>query len=63
MCTLQRTAIACIQQAQSAAHYLPLNVTPSRMDSGPVQVRLSFKLKPQRLKDHHEKQKLVSFGS
>ncbi|XP_023940227.1 mediator of RNA polymerase II transcription subunit 29 [Bicyclus anynana] len=29
-----RTAITCIQQAQSAAHYLPLNVIPSRLDSG-----------------------------
>ncbi|KOB77924.1 Intersex-like protein [Operophtera brumata] len=26
---------ACIQQAQSAAHYLPLSVIPSRLDSGP----------------------------
>ncbi|CAH4027560.1 mediator of RNA polymerase II transcription subunit 29 [Pieris brassicae] len=32
-----RTATSCIQQAQSAAHYLPLTVIPSRMDSGPVQ--------------------------
>ncbi|CAG4959750.1 unnamed protein product [Colias eurytheme] len=31
-----RTAITCIQQAQSAAHYLPLTVIPSRMDSGPT---------------------------
>ncbi|XP_013186069.1 mediator of RNA polymerase II transcription subunit 29 [Amyelois transitella] len=31
-----RTAITCIQQAQSAAHYLPLNVIPSRLDTGPV---------------------------
>ncbi|XP_034835747.1 mediator of RNA polymerase II transcription subunit 29 [Maniola hyperantus] len=29
-----RTAITCIQQAQSAAHYLPLTVIPSRLDSG-----------------------------
>ncbi|XP_026332284.1 mediator of RNA polymerase II transcription subunit 29 isoform X2 [Hyposmocoma kahamanoa] len=28
-----RTAITCIQQAQSAAHYLPLTVIPSRLDS------------------------------
>ncbi|XP_050672464.1 mediator of RNA polymerase II transcription subunit 29 [Leptidea sinapis] len=31
-----RTAITCIQQAQSAAHYLPLTVIPTRMDSGPI---------------------------
>ncbi|XP_053615616.1 mediator of RNA polymerase II transcription subunit 29 isoform X1 [Plodia interpunctella] len=31
-----RTAITCIQQAQSAAHYLPLNVIPSRLDTGPA---------------------------
>ncbi|XP_026497585.1 mediator of RNA polymerase II transcription subunit 29 [Vanessa tameamea] len=31
-----RTAITCIQQAQSAAHYLPLTVIPSRLDSGPT---------------------------
>ncbi|XP_075984909.1 mediator complex subunit intersex [Anticarsia gemmatalis] len=31
-----RTAITCIQQAQSAAHYLPLSVMPSRLDSGPT---------------------------
>ncbi|CAK1545558.1 unnamed protein product [Leptosia nina] len=31
-----RTAITCIQQAQLAAHYLPLTVIPSRMDSGPT---------------------------
>lgn len=31
---LQRTATTCIQQAQSAAHYLPLTVIPSRLDSG-----------------------------
>ncbi|KAJ2954762.1 hypothetical protein O0L34_g3065 [Tuta absoluta] len=27
-----RTAVTCIQQAQSAAHYLPLTVIPSRLD-------------------------------
>ncbi|XP_014364217.2 mediator of RNA polymerase II transcription subunit 29 [Papilio machaon] len=30
-----RTAMTCIQQAQSAAHYLPLTVNTSRLDSGP----------------------------
>ncbi|VVD03600.1 unnamed protein product [Leptidea sinapis] len=34
--SLPRTAITCIQQAQSAAHYLPLTVIPTRMDSGPI---------------------------
>ncbi|XP_041982975.1 mediator of RNA polymerase II transcription subunit 29 [Aricia agestis] len=31
-----RTATTCIQQAQSAAHYLPLTVIPSRLDTGPT---------------------------
>ncbi|KAF9808460.1 hypothetical protein SFRURICE_008513 [Spodoptera frugiperda] len=31
-----RTAITCIQQAQSAAHYLPMTVMPSRLDTGPA---------------------------
>ncbi|KAJ8709213.1 hypothetical protein PYW07_009039 [Mythimna separata] len=31
-----RTAITCIQQAQSAAHYLPLTIMPSRLDTGPA---------------------------
>ncbi|XP_026736037.1 mediator of RNA polymerase II transcription subunit 29 [Trichoplusia ni] len=31
-----RTAITCIQQSQSAAHYLPLSVMPSRLDTGPT---------------------------
>ncbi|CAG9112887.1 hypothetical protein JYU34_005243 [Plutella xylostella] len=31
-----RTAITCIQQAQSAAHYLPLTVIPSRLDAAPT---------------------------
>ncbi|XP_049876693.1 mediator of RNA polymerase II transcription subunit 29-like [Pectinophora gossypiella] len=32
-----RTAVTCIQQAQSASHYLPLTVIPSRLDSGSTQ--------------------------
>ncbi|XP_072933351.1 mediator of RNA polymerase II transcription subunit 29 [Epargyreus clarus] len=31
-----RTAVTCIQQAQSASHYLPLTVISSRLDSGPT---------------------------
>ncbi|KAG6457520.1 mediator of RNA polymerase II transcription subunit 29 [Manduca sexta] len=42
-----RTAITCIQQAQSAAHYLPLSVIPSRLDSGPTTQETSY---PQYLK-------------
>ncbi|GBP60683.1 Mediator of RNA polymerase II transcription subunit 29 [Eumeta japonica] len=34
--SIPRTAITCIQQAQSAAHYLPLTVIPSRLDSAPT---------------------------
>ncbi|KAI8437559.1 hypothetical protein MSG28_011856 [Choristoneura fumiferana] len=30
-----RTAITCIEQAQSAAHYMPAPVIPSRLDAGP----------------------------
>ncbi|XP_028038928.1 mediator of RNA polymerase II transcription subunit 29 [Bombyx mandarina] len=44
-----RTATTCIQQAQSAAHYLPLSVIASRLDSGPTtqETTLSY---PQYLK-------------
>ncbi|PZC76944.1 mediator of RNA polymerase II transcription subunit 29 [Helicoverpa armigera] len=37
-----RTAISCIQQAQSAAHYLPLTVMPSRLDTGPATAESSL---------------------